>query len=80
VAEKSDREHTYKYLPNNDLWTWEMQSQTGEVTDVNEILTRLNTQANARLHSMEEPPYNRWQTAGGGTPTTTKGETVKIHY
>jgi hypothetical protein len=35
AAEKSDPEHTYKYFPNENPWTWEQQNTTEEAEDAN---------------------------------------------
>jgi hypothetical protein len=44
AAEKSDPEHTYKYFPDENPWTWEQQNAAEEDEDTDNLLKRPSAQ------------------------------------
>jgi hypothetical protein len=56
AAEKSDPEHTDKYFPNDDPWTWEQQNTEDEAESTDNLLNRTNTRE-GRTRRTEEPPH-----------------------
>ena len=42
---KADTENMYKYLPDNNPWTWEQHNWTRETADTSDLLKQSSTQA-----------------------------------
>ena len=59
-VEKTDPEHTYKYFPNDNPWTWEQHSHIGDSTDAGDLFQKATTQHNTPCNPWSQEPYNRW--------------------
>jgi hypothetical protein len=53
AAEKSDPEHTYKFFPNENPWTWEQQSTTDGSEDVGDLMKATSAQGERRQRTEE---------------------------
>jgi hypothetical protein len=53
AAEKSDPEHTYKFFPNENPWTWEQQDTADGTEDASDLLKKANAQEEKRRRTEE---------------------------
>ena len=59
-VEKTDPEHTYKYFPNDNPWTWEQHGYIGDSADAGDPFQKATMQYNASHNPWNKKPYNRW--------------------
>jgi hypothetical protein len=64
AAEKSDPEHTYKFFPNENPWTWEQQSTAEEVKDADNLLQRASVQEGRTRRTEGAEHHNEQQESG----------------